>query len=140
MATCGRRSVHNSVALRRIPSARIVSSVKGAAVVIPAHAGIEGSERYCDNLATELAGWRTKFDDVVRKFDRADTGDKSKVYPHVNELHMILEEFEDRIRQVKPSCATGGEPEKFEFEVKFTGFRPIYRDVWQNVSPGDIGG
>jgi hypothetical protein len=97
-------------------------------------------ERYCDNLATELAGWRAKFDDVVRKFDRADTGDKSKVYPHVNELHMILEEFEDRIRQVKSSCATGVEPEKFEFGEKFTGFKPIYRDVWQDVSPGDIGG
>ena len=77
-------------------------------------------ERYCDNLATELAGWRAKFDDVVRKFDRAESGDKSKVYPHVNELHMILEEFEDRIRQVKSSCATGVEPEKFEFGEKFS--------------------
>jgi hypothetical protein len=77
-------------------------------------------ERYCDNLATELAGWRAKFDDVTRKFDKAETGDKSKVYPHVNELHMILEEFEDRIRQVKSSCATGVEPEKFEFGEKFT--------------------
>jgi hypothetical protein len=61
--------------------------------------------------------------------NEADTGDKSKVYTHVNELHMILEEFEDRIRQVKSSCATGGEPEKFEFGEKFNGFRPIYRDV-----------
>lgn len=97
-------------------------------------------ENYCDNLARELKGWRAKFDDVVRKFDKVSTGDKSNVYPHVNELHMILEEFEDRIRQVQSSCAVGREPEKFEFDEKFSGFRPIYRDIWQNVSPGDIGG
>ncbi len=95
---------------------------------------------YCDNFARELAGWRARFEDVTRKFDGVATGDKSKVYPHVNELHMILEEFEDRIRQLKTSCAAGGELEKFEFEEKFTGFKPENRDVWQNVSPGDIGG
>ncbi len=95
---------------------------------------------YCENFATELAGWRARFEKVTRKFDKVDTGDKSNVYPHINELHMILEEFEDRIRELKRSCEAGGEMKKFEFEEKFTGFRPIYRDVWQDVSPGDIGG
>jgi hypothetical protein len=96
--------------------------------------------QYCDNFAEELAGWRAKFEEVTRRFDKVPTGDKSNVYPHVNELHMILEEFEDRIRQLKASCAAGGEMEKFEFQEKFTGFKPENRDVWQNVSPGDIGG
>lgn len=98
-------------------------------------------EQYCDNFATELTGWRERFEEVTRKFDKVSTGDKSKVYPHINELHMILEEFEDRIRQLKASCAAGGELEQFEFAEKFKGFTPEYRqDVWQNVSPGDIGG
>jgi len=44
MAPCGRGSVHNSVGLRRIPSARIVTPAKTVAVVIPAHAGIQGFE------------------------------------------------------------------------------------------------
>jgi predicted RNase H-like nuclease (RuvC/YqgF family) len=97
-------------------------------------------EQYCDNFAAELTGWRHKFGEVVRKFDQTATGDKSNVYQHINELHMILEEFEERIRELKASCAAGVEPNKFEVEGKFTGFRPIYRDVWQDVSPGDIGG
>src|SRR5271157_4952502 len=44
MAPCGRGSFHNSVGLRRIPSARIVTPAKTVAVVIPAHAGIQGFE------------------------------------------------------------------------------------------------
>jgi hypothetical protein len=88
--------------------------------------------------APGFAGGLLLFRLLAVLLSEADTGDKSKAYPHVNELHMILEEFEDRIRQVKSSCATGVEPEKFEFGEKFTGFNPIYLDVWQNVSPGDI--
>ena len=27
-------------------------------------------EQYCENFVTELAGWRAKLDEVVKKFDK----------------------------------------------------------------------
>jgi hypothetical protein len=56
---------------------------------------------YCGNLACELRGWQHKIQDVVNKIDSADCGDKTRLVPQVNELHMILEEFDDRIQLLK---------------------------------------
>ncbi len=97
-------------------------------------------DTYCDNLATELAGWQAKFDGIVKKFDDASCSDKANLVPHVNQLHILKEELEDRIRSLKTECPTNWEAERIELEGKFSGFKTKWEDVWQNVSPGDIGG
>jgi len=97
-------------------------------------------EQYCDNLATELSGWRARFDEVVSKFDKTATGDKFSVVPQINDLHMIMEEFEERIGRLRSACHTDWDPAKFEFGGRFKGFKPMYGDISQDVSPGDIGG
>ena len=95
---------------------------------------------YCDNLASELARWKTKIGRIVTEFDRTATGDKSKVLGQVNELHMIMEEFEDRIFRLKTECSQEGQLEG----AGFAGFvpRPEMPDksVWENVSPAEFGG
>jgi hypothetical protein len=95
---------------------------------------------YCESVASELLAWRTKVDDIVKKLDRVSTGDKSKVVPQVNELHMIMEDLDDRIKKLKTSCTTEWEPEKAEFEGKFAHMKKTWEGVWENVSPGEIGG
>jgi predicted nuclease with TOPRIM domain len=97
-------------------------------------------ETYCENLAAELGNWQAKFDGVVRKFDDASCGEKAKLVPQVNDLHMLKEELEERIKRLKTECPTNWEAEKIELEGKFSGFKTRWEDVWQNVSPGDIGG
>ncbi len=54
-------------------------------------------ESYCENLAAELAGWRAKFEGLATKFDTSSCAEKSAILPYINDLHMILEEFQDRI-------------------------------------------
>ncbi len=95
---------------------------------------------YCESVASELMAWRAKVDDVVKKLDQVSTGDKSKVVPQVNELHMIMEDLDDRIKKLKTSCATDWEPERAEFEDKFAHMKKTWEGVWENVSPGEIGG
>jgi hypothetical protein len=95
---------------------------------------------YCDGVASELMTWRAKVDDVVRKLDKVSTGDKSNVFPQVNELHMIIEDLDDRISKLKTSCPTEWEPEKAKFEDKFAHMKKTWEGVWENVSPGEIGG
>jgi hypothetical protein len=97
-------------------------------------------ESYCDGVAFELTGWKAKMYDVVRKLDRASTGDKTKVVPQVNDLHMIIEELDDRIGKLRTECPTEWAPAKEEMEKKFFHLKKNWEGVWENVSPGEIGG
>ena len=95
---------------------------------------------YCAGLQCELTGWKAKVYDVVRKIDKMSSGEKEKVFPHVNELHIILEEFTDRIDRLNRECPTQWEPDKIELENKITQFKTKWEDIWENVSPADVGG
>jgi predicted nuclease with TOPRIM domain len=95
---------------------------------------------YCDSLMVELTGWKAKVYDVVRKLDKISSGDKEKVAPQVRELHMVIEELDDRINRLKRECPLEWKPEKIELEGKFSGLKTKWENVWQNISPGDLGG
>ena len=43
---------------------------------------------YCDNVSAELMGWKVKMYDVMRKLDKVSSGDKEKVQPYLNDIHM----------------------------------------------------
>jgi len=88
---------------------------------------------YCDNLAIELTGWKAKVYDIVRKMDKMSSGDKEKVVPEVNELHMIIEELDDRVERLKKECPTEWEPDKIEIEGRTTRLQTIWNGVSQKV-------
>jgi len=95
---------------------------------------------YCDSLVIELTGWKAKVYDIVRKLDKISSGDKQKVVPQVVELHMIIEELDDRIERLKRECPTEWQPEKIELEGKVSALKTKWEKVWQNISPADFGG
>ncbi|MGO9567353.1 MAG: hypothetical protein ACLP5H_07435 [Desulfomonilaceae bacterium] len=97
-------------------------------------------DTYCENLAVELSGWRVKVNDVVRKLDEAASGDKEKVVPEINDLHMIMEELDERINKLRAECPTAWEPQRAEVEGKMAHLKHTWEGVWENVSPGDAGG
>ena len=95
---------------------------------------------YCDSLVIELTGWKAKVYDVVRKLDKVSSGDKEKVVYQVRELHMIIEELDDRIDRLKRECPIEWHPEKIELEGKVSTLKTKWEKVWQNISPADFGG
>ncbi len=97
-------------------------------------------EGYCDNLSIELAGWKTKLAGIVKKLDSVSTGDKEKVVAEVNELHMVMEELNDRIGRLKLECATSWEPEREEIENKAGWLRQKLDEIGDAIPQGDIGG
>jgi predicted nuclease with TOPRIM domain len=102
--------------------------------------GAMDAKDYCGSLVTELSGWKAKMYDVTRKLDKVSSGDKEKVVPMVNELHMILEELDDRVERLKTDCPTQWGPDKIDIEGKFHALETKWEEAWKNVSPGDIGG
>jgi hypothetical protein len=78
------------------------------------------AEKYCDNLATELGGWKAKAYDVVSRIDKVSSGDKENIIDHVRDLHMFVEELENRIDGLRVECPTDWEPSQIEMETKLT--------------------
>ena len=95
---------------------------------------------YCDSLSVELTGWKEKVDNIVSKLDKMESGDKEKVVPHVNELHGLIEELNDRIERLKKECPTEWSPDRIELDSKLSRITNIWESVWQNVSGADVGG
>ena len=89
---------------------------------------------YCDSLAIELTGWKAKVYDIVRKLDKMESGDKEKVVPEVNELHMIIEELDDRVDRLRKECPVQWEPERIELEGRTTQLKDVWESAWEKVS------
>ena len=75
-------------------------------------------QNYCDSLVIELSGWKAKIYDVVRKMDKLSSGDKEKVNSQVNDLHILIEELEDRIDRLEPNALQIGNRTKLRSSQK----------------------
>ncbi|MDH4233359.1 MAG: hypothetical protein OEW04_15185 [Nitrospirota bacterium] len=95
---------------------------------------------YCRNLSAELMGWKAKMYDVARKMDKLSTGEKEKIVNEVNEIHMIIEELNDRVQRLQFECPTDWSPDEMEMNAKSTALRLKLEEVSKTVSPSDIGG
>ncbi len=95
---------------------------------------------YCDSVVAELSVWKSKAYDVVRRIDKLSSGDKSKVANQVNDLHIFIEELENRIDRLRRECPTDWKADQIEMESKFGHLKGKMNDIYSNISPGDIGG
>lgn len=95
---------------------------------------------YCENLTTELNGWKAKVEEIVARLDKAPSGDKGKVLSQVNDLHALIEQFEDRIGRLKEACPVEWSPDKIELDNKLTEIKNVCEECWSSVSGADVGG
>ena len=95
---------------------------------------------YCDNVVSELNIWKARIYDVVRKIDKASSGEKAKLLNQINDLHMFVDEIENRIGRLRTECPADWSADQKEMETKFGHLKGAYNDISANVSPGDIGG
>ncbi|MHB1351301.1 MAG: hypothetical protein C4563_02445 [Desulfobulbus sp.] len=61
---------------------------------------------YCANVAGELEILSEKLHNLSEKIDRIPSIDKFKLQPHIDELHMIMTELDDRLCEMVISCDT----------------------------------
>jgi hypothetical protein len=71
---------------------------------------------YFDNVSYEFTGWKARMSDVMKKLETLPTGDKEKVLPYLNDIHIILESLNDRIVQLKTECPIEWDPQKKEVD------------------------
>lgn len=86
----------------------------------PKEIGMEAVQDYCGNVAAELGVWKAKIYDVVNRIDKLSSGDKAKMGDEVSDLHIFVEELENRVDRLKHECATDFEPDQIEMKLKLT--------------------
>jgi len=71
---------------------------------------------YCEHVGPELKVWSHKLHALSEKIDKIPSVDKQKLFPQIEELHMIMTELDDRLNEMTTSCSiadespeTGGE-------------------------------
>jgi hypothetical protein len=73
----------------------------------PAIAGrrfVMASIKYCSNIGEELEVWSSKLHELSRKIDRMPSIDKYRLLPHIEELHIVMTEMDDRLCEVLTAC------------------------------------
>jgi uncharacterized protein Yka (UPF0111/DUF47 family) len=86
---------------------------------------------YCSNVSAELTGWKAKVYDIVRKLDKLSSGDKAKVADQVRDLHMLIEELEERIDRLSKECPTVWSSDQAEIEQKIRTVETYWKKAWE---------
>ncbi|MDY0163098.1 hypothetical protein [Desulfobotulus sp.] len=88
---------------------------------------------YCKGTEMELTAWKAKLYDMMRKFDRLASADKEKVTPHIEDLHMIVAELEDRIHQLRYECPAQWAPVKDRIDEAHVDMRGRYEKTMEEI-------
>ena len=99
----------------------------------------------CKTMEMELAAWKAIVYDVVRKMDKLPGGVKDKFLPNIEDLHILVEDLDQRIEDIRANCTaeTGIDDIKTEregFTYSLSELRVKAEDAMKIVSAGDFGG
>jgi hypothetical protein len=84
---------------------------------------------YCTNVSMELTFWKAKLYDVIHKMDQMSTGEKEKMYEHINGLHIMMTELEDRLNALQKECPTEWDPKREEINITLKNLSERYNDT-----------
>ena len=64
------------------------------------------SREYCSSVGDELEYWSGRLHELSEKFDQVPSIDKYRVLPHIEELHILMTEIDDRLCNMMRSCSS----------------------------------
>ncbi len=96
-------------------------------------------------MEMELTGWKAIVYDITRKMEKLPGGEKGKILPSIEDLHILIEEMDDRIDQIRENCTpeTGIndiQTERKAFDDAITSLRVTAEEAMQGLGAGNFGG
>jgi len=96
-------------------------------------------------MEAELTAWKANVYDIVRKMESLSGGDKEKVLPNIEDLHMLITEMDDRIDQIRDNCTpeTGIDDirtDKERFDKSLATLRVTAEEAMRGLGSGNFGG
>ena len=99
----------------------------------------------CRTMEMELTTWKAVVYDIFRKLDSLPSRDKGNILPNIGDLHILVDEMDARIEQVRESCTpdTGMDDiqsEKDKFDHTLATVRTKAEDAMRVMGAGSFGG
>ncbi len=98
---------------------------------------------FCSDLRSELSAWRDTVDEVLKRFENIRGPKKAKILGNIEDLHMVVEELNERIEQLKETCSINGFEDIATERENYRQANPSVRDIDQAmaaISAGTFGG
>ena len=99
----------------------------------------------CKTMEMELTAWKAIVYDIARKMDKLPGSEKEKILPNIKDLHILIEEMDTRIDQVRENCTpeTGMDDiqtERKAFDESISTLRMNAEDAMRELGAGNFGG
>ncbi len=106
---------------------------------------IISAKNCCKTMEMELTAWKAIIYGISRKMENASPESKGAMFPHVSDIHILIEEMDTRIEQIRENCTpkTGIEDIKTEWEQydhALSNVRMKAYEAMQVLSAGSFGG
>ena len=99
----------------------------------------------CKTMEAELTAWKANVYDIVRSIEKLPGGEKEKILPNIEDLHMLIAEMDDRVDQIRENCTpeTGIDDirtERKAFDAGISKLRVGADEAMQVLGAGNFGG
>ncbi|MGD8472286.1 MAG: hypothetical protein PVF78_11415 [Desulfobacterales bacterium] len=99
----------------------------------------------CKTMEAEVTAWKANVYDIARKMEELSGGEKEKILPHIEDLHILIAEMDDRIEQIRENCTPETciddiRTEREEFSKHMTSLRVKADEAIQILGAGNFGG
>ena len=99
----------------------------------------------CKTMEAEVTAWKANVYDIARKMEELYGGEKEKILPHIEDLHILIAEMDDRIEQIRENCTPETciddiRTEREEFSKHMTSLRVKADEAIQILGAGNFGG
>jgi hypothetical protein len=99
----------------------------------------------CKTMEAELTAWKANVYDIVRAMENLPGGEKEKILPNIEDLHILIAEMDQRIEQIRENCQpeTGIDDIRTErelFDKSLGKLRVTAEEAMRGLGAGDFGG
>jgi 2-oxoglutarate dehydrogenase complex dehydrogenase (E1) component-like enzyme len=92
---------------------------------------------FCETSHIELASWKAKIYDVMRKMEKLPPAEKAKTQQLVNDLHVVVEEIANTLTQLQKECPAEWSNERKKLQQKFKALGDKWEQAWKyGLGPG----
>ena len=96
-------------------------------------------------MEMELTAWKAILYDITRKMEQIPGGEKQKILPNIEDLHMLVAEMDQRIDEIRENCTpeTGIDDirtDRDKFDATLSTLRVKAENAMQALGAGNFGG
>jgi hypothetical protein len=99
----------------------------------------------CKTMEAELTAWKANVYDIVRKMEELPGGEKEKILPNIEDLHILISDMDQRLDQIRDNCTpeTGIDDirtDREKFDKSLSTLRMKAEEAMQGLGAGNFGG